>query len=59
MGRDNRITMQARILDEGRLQVRAMTSSKAVSSYWLPAMIDERQIDLKGSVSEGKWLAGS
>jgi hypothetical protein len=59
MGRDNRITMQARILDEGRLQVRAMTSSKAVSSYWLPAMIYERQIDLKGSVSEGKWLAGS
>lgn len=56
---DNRITMQARILDEGRLQVRAMTSPKAVSSYWLPAMIYERQIDLTGSVSEGKWLAGS
>ena len=56
---DERITLQARILDEGRLQVRAMTSSAAVASYWLPAMIYERQIDLKGSISEGKWLAGS
>jgi hypothetical protein len=56
---DKRITVQARILDEGRLQVRAMTSPSAVASYWLPAMIYERQIDLQGSVSEGKWLAGS
>lgn len=57
--RDKRIVLQARVVDEGRLLVRGMTSADAVQSRWLPAMIYERQVDLKGSVSEGKWLAGN
>lgn len=53
---DPRIEAEARVLSDGRLLVRTMTSAAAITSDWLPAMIFERTVDPDGKATEGAWL---
>jgi len=52
---DGRIEAAARVLGDGRLLVRAMTSARAVETGWLPALIFERIVDPDGKATEGTW----
>lgn len=53
---DPRIEAEARVLGDGRLLVRTMTSAAAITNDWLPAMIFERTVDPDGKATEGAWL---
>ena len=53
---DSRIEAEARVLADGRLLVRTMTSASGVADGWLPAMIYERTVDPDGEATEGSWL---
>lgn len=52
---DRRIAAEARLLQDGRLLIRVMTSADAVAKAWLPAAIFERIVDPEGAATEGVW----
>lgn len=52
---DARMAAEARLLDDGRLLIRVMTSADAIRSEWLPAAIYETIVDPEGETTEGQW----
>lgn len=52
---DERMAAEARLLDDGRLLIRVMTSASAVRNDWLPAAIYETVVDPEGEATEGQW----
>lgn len=53
---DPRMEAEARVLADGRLLVRTMTSAQGIGEGWLPALMFERTVDPDGEATEGTWL---